>query len=651
MPDMDDQNPQATGGPPHSGDQAQWHRNGTPGRDAGPYAQGDGGRFGRARGQRRAGQAGLPQVITRGDMTVLEPEPDLSQVVMRQTSWQYQRHIMDSAGADDLDAVRPTEYLAILRRGWFVLILVPLVAAASAFWLISGLAKTYTATATMLVSLPGSTGIVSAAGGPEFSSDIGSANLLARTYSKLVVSPPILERVIERLELADTPPKLASRVKPRNEADTQIITVTTEDPRPEMATAISNAVAEEFVAWVDQQEQGRIARSGPAVLESLSRARASVEAITAEIASIRNLPGNRNQDERNRMASLEALRQQHLNSYNALVELQQRTERLRLTAHSPITIVSLAQSSLAITGRSMVISLLGAILLGLAVAATGLVVRDRLDRRVRSPRDVQREVDLPVLASVPRTSRSSRVELVAAPLSRTSEIFRSLRTKLRFAVDGQGLGAVAVTGPESDQSISTVAANLAVALAQAGHRVVLIDANLRRPRQHKLFRLPSGPGLSDLLSGEVRPRGGEPLADWGGEIIRPTSNGSDFESILDRGSEIEGLLVDGPVPRLRLLLAGTCTQVPADVLSSETLEQITTVLGVVADVMVIDTPALRGSSDAMLIASAADHAVLVVDAGRTKPDDLGTASANIASTGVNVLGVVLHGVERGAAAA
>ncbi len=607
------------------------------------------GRSERFRPPARGGQSTLPQVIDRGDVTAFAPEPDLSQVVMRQTSWQYQRHIMEPGPPDDLDAVRPSEYLATLRRGWLVLLLLPLLAAGGAYWLLSDIAKVYTASAILMVNLPAASGTEFETSGVEFSNNVAAANAMAKTYSKLVASPPVLDRVIEALGLSETPTKLAGKVRAKVEFETQIITVSGDDRDPYQAAELTNTVAEQFVQWLAEQESARLSRGVQTLQESIDRAKREMDRTSAEIAAIRAQPGQRTPDDRDRISALDSQRQHYLNTFNALIELQQRGERLQLSAQSPVTMVSRAEPPLDVASRTLILSVAVAAILALGIAATGLVVLDRLDRRVRSVRDVLREVDLPVLASVSRGRRSWPVEIMAKPRSRTSEVFRTLRTKLRFATEGRRLGALAVTSTESDHGSSAVAANLAVALAQGGQRVVLIDANLRQPRQHQLFGLPSGPGLSDLLTGRATYT--QRLAHGGGEVVRAVGGENAFESLLDCGSKIEGLLVEGPVRRLRLLRAGTSMETPADVISTELLEQITSVLEIVADVIIIDTPPLSGSAESLLVASAADHAVLVVEAGRTRPDSLTAASANIASTGVNVLGVVLHGVERGAVAA
>jgi capsular exopolysaccharide synthesis family protein len=177
------------------------------------------------------------------------------------------------------------------------------------------------------------------------------------------------------------------------------------------------------------------------------------------------------------------------------------------------------------------------------------------------------------------------------------------------------LGTIVLASAERNRPSPALAANLAIALAQSGERVVLMDGNLRHPKLHALFGAPANaPGLANLL---------------------------------ERSSAcVDDLLVEGPHPGLRLLLAGTSTKTAGELLAGDQLIRVVAELRRSADAIIMDVPPLVGSTvDALLFTAAADHALLVVDAGRTRPVDLETALAKLGTTGVDVCGVVLAGAE------
>jgi succinoglycan biosynthesis transport protein ExoP len=511
---------------------------------------------------------------------------------------------------EEQSVINLSEFVAILRRRWWLLVLVPLLAAASAFWFTARQAPSFTASATLLVNPVTTASSEFVSPGAEFSSALAAANLLTKTYSRLVTSPAILERVIASLELTETADRLASRVKARNEPDTQIILISTDHRDPQLAVSITNAIVDTFVAWVAELQTARSTQSSQALQDSIDEARADMERASTELAALRAAPRTSTPEETERIASLEALRQHHQTIYSRLVELQQRVEVAQLSAQHRISIIARADLPQQAGGVPARLYVALAAFLGLGAAATGTVLFEQLNRRVRSSEDVRRAIELPVLTSIRRAARDTTIE--GAP---RDEAIRTLRTRLQFATNGREMGTIAITSPGLNDGRSAVAANLAVALAQAGQQVVLIDGNLAQPCQNELFGLPSRPGLANLLAGPAE--------------------------------RLDGLLLNGPVSGLQLLPAGTNPDSPSEVLTSERLERIIGQIRKVSDVVVIDTPPLLTHSDALLLAAAADHAVLVAEAGQTRPKTLEVAVASLRSTTVNLLGVVLHGGDRG----
>ncbi len=458
--------------------------------------------------------------------------------------------------ADEASMIGIAEYISMLRRHWWLLLLVPLLAAAGAYWITSVRTPTYVASAILLVA-PASPSDDGSLG------DISGANLLAQTYSELVVSPPVLEQVDARLRLPETVPEITTMVDAEALPDTQAIRISATYHDSRVAADIANTTSESFAVWLAQLRTG----------------------------------------------------------INARVILATR-----------------AQPPQEPSGLSAELNALLALFLGFALAATGVVVFERTRERGQLPEDVGPQVGLPVLAAVPQSQGDSSVDILAAPRSATSDAIRRLCINLQLAAGGRGVGALAIGGPGTNEGGSLVAANLAVAFAQAGRTVVLVDGNLRSPRQHELFSIESGQGLSNLL--------------------------------VDSDLRLEDVLLTGPVPGLGLLLPGPVLSSPAELvapgrpmshsreilivedplelLNAQQIKKIIADIKAVCDVIVIDTPALFSSPDAMLFLASADTAAIVVAAGRTLEDDLQAILTNpdVKSSGVQVLGVVLHGLNR-----
>jgi capsular exopolysaccharide synthesis family protein len=253
--------------------------------------------------------------------------------------------------------------------------------------------------------------------------------------------------------------------------------------------------------------------------------------------------------------------------------------------------------------------------LGLLLGVGTALLRDRLSDRVRGRDDFERISGATVLATVPRVRRTrgpggTRPVLLRAPGSPAAESYRYLRSRLQPLLGRDGPAIVLVASAHEGEGRSTTAANLALALALAGRRVVLVDADLRRPGLHALFGLPGDRGLTTLLTGE---------------------------------SGLADTLQDGPVPRLRLLAAGPGAGSGADLLEGPRLSQVLRTLRRQCDVVVLDSAAVLSVSDAIALAALSDHVLLVGDYRRTTRGALARALVELREVvHGNVSGVLVN---------
>jgi non-specific protein-tyrosine kinase len=199
------------------------------------------------------------------------------------------------------------------------------------------------------------------------------------------------------------------------------------------------------------------------------------------------------------------------------------------------------------------------------------------------------------------------------PHSAAAEAYQSLRTSLEFSRLGQEVVTLLLAAVNDTPDKSTAAANLAVVMAQAGDRVILVDGDLRRPQQHEIFGLANQQGLSSWLQA-----GGDP----------PLQNTG----------------VDG----LQVLAAGPVGGNPVALLSAKRLGERLAALRQRADYVLIDAPPVLAVTDAALWASQVDGVVLLVNAGATKRDDAQRAKTVLEGVQAKLLGAVLLNAEKGA---
>jgi succinoglycan biosynthesis transport protein ExoP len=256
---------------------------------------------------------------------------------------------------------------------------------------------------------------------------------------------------------------------------------------------------------------------------------------------------------------------------------------------------------------------LTAILAGLTLAFGLAFGIEYLDDTVKTPEDVTRRLRLPLLGLVPSVP-GGRVPVLTETVPHDfGEAFRSLRTSLVFTSGAESTRVIAVTSSQPLEGKTTTACNLAVALALGGSRVLLIDADMRRPGLHKTIGLPNGLGLSNLLVGQARVR----------EVVQRTTE-----------------------PNLFVITAGRTPPNPSELLSSERMSQLITNLAHGPfDWVVIDTPPVLAVTDAVIIAQKVAGVVFVIGSEMTRRVHAERALETLQNGRARGIGVVLNRVD------
>jgi non-specific protein-tyrosine kinase len=209
-------------------------------------------------------------------------------------------------------------------------------------------------------------------------------------------------------------------------------------------------------------------------------------------------------------------------------------------------------------------------------------------------------------------NNNSSLVALRDPRSPAAEAYRTLRTNIQFSSLDKPLRTLLATSTAPDEGKSTTIANLAVTIAQAEQRVILVDCDLRRPTLHSLFDLPNEAGLTSMI-----------LAAEDADIpLQETS-----------------------VPGLSLLTSGPLPPRPADILGSRRMEAVIARLRGAADIVLFDTPPVVAVTDAAVLATRVDGVLLVFQAGKTSRDRGRQARQILEKVKANIVGVVLNNAQ------
>ncbi|SCF17425.1 capsular exopolysaccharide family [Micromonospora purpureochromogenes] len=257
--------------------------------------------------------------------------------------------------------------------------------------------------------------------------------------------------------------------------------------------------------------------------------------------------------------------------------------------------------------RNLIVGGLVGLLLGAALA----VLRGLLDVRMRDAAGLQRVTGSPLLGEIPFEAGAKAAPLIVgdAATSARAEAVRKLRTNLRFVDVHEPARVIAVTSALQGEGKTTLSCNLAIALAEAGWRVLLVDADLRRPKVADYLGLDGGVGLTDVLVGDVQV--GDVVQRWGDKS-------------------------------LLVLPSGSAPPNPSELLGSKAMADLLLALRESADIVIIDTAPLLAVTDGVVVAVQADGALLVTQQGRTSRTQVAAAARSLHSVSVRLLGCVLN---------
>ncbi len=507
-----------------------------------------------------------------------------------------------------MNSIDIRDYLRPLMKWWWLLAAATLVAALSSF------VYTYLQPAVYEARTTVSVGSTIKDANPT-GSNVYLAQQLAEAYADIANRVPIRQNTMAALKLEWLPYYVANVIP-----NTPIIEFKVYDEDPNRSYVVAKELVNQLILQgpAGREEQKRQSF----VEEQLTKLETNIKQTEDEITqkqedlgkifSAREISNVQNQ-----IAALQNKQTTLQGNYAALLANTQRGATNALNILEPATIPTEP------TDSNLLVNVLIAAMIGFTLAAGGAYLIEYLDDSIKASDDMQKTVGTSLLSSIPFIVGSpagstdpgdDRLVMLQNHSVPATEAYRVLRTNLQFAMVDQALKLLLVTSPSPMEGKSLTAANLSAALARAGKRVVLVDVDLHRPSQHRLFKLVNNMGLTTAL--------------------------------LVEGIPLENLLQKTVVPGLQVMATGPLPPNPAELLGSGRMQEILTKLTEHADIVILDSPPLMAVADAVILSTITDAVLMVVRSGKTRRDLAKQAYGALQQVKARVIGVVLNGVTK-----
>jgi Mrp family chromosome partitioning ATPase len=518
----------------------------------------------------------------------------------------------DLSSAGEAFADRPTtlaEYQAILRRRKWIVIALPIIAALTAYSLSTMQSARYRATATVRVD----TNNIALPAIGFTSQPFGDPTRFLTLQANIARDRALAERVAEKSGVPGmTADRFLSESSAASQTDADILDLSVTDPSATTATRLADTYAEEMKDYNTERQSAKI----DAVIASI------------EIA----------------MKPYRAARNTDDPTYLTLSQFKAQLQVLggSLAAN---TSAERADGASKVRPRPKRNAILGG-LLGLVLGIGLAFLTEALDKRVRTEKEIEETLGIPLLGRIPRPGRALRnanqLVMLVEPTSVHAQTFRRLRTSLEFVNFEHGAKKILLTSALPREGKSTTVANLAVALARAGRRVAVADLDLRRPFLHSFFETGNDHGFTDVVVNRAKlDRAIRRIALTGSSRATQSSNGSTRAA---SGNAANGR---GDVRCvLNVLPAGSLPPAADEFLESEHVSAVLDDLADEFDVVLLDSPPLLAVGDVMSLSTKVDAIVVVVRLGihRRQLEEL---ARQLQTCRAPILGFVLTGASHG----
>jgi len=382
---------------------------------------------------------------------------------------------------------------------------------------------------------------------------------------------------------------------------------------PQFAQAVANELVNQLILQgptqdAEQERQAFVAERLQKLETSIRETEDEIERLQNELASLlsaREIADTEAQIQalQNKLNTLDA-------NYGTLLSTTQQGALNTLNVIEPAALPTRPRDS------GLEKNVLLAALMGLMLAAGGAYLLEYIDDSIRSEEAITRLHDMAMLGKIPQWDVASQGDDVPLMLTDdqapATEAYRMLRTNLQFAAVGKALNTILVTSPTEGDGKSMTAANLGAALAKIGKTVIIVDADLRRPKLHRLFSRINNVGVTTALLSD----------EWHFDV----------------------LLQETPVDGLRVLTSGPLPPNPAELLGSQRMRELLDTLQTQADIVILDSPPATLVSDTAMLSTLVDGVLIVFRHGHTRREAAKRALATLTQVNAHLAGAVLNGV-------
>lgn len=304
--------------------------------------------------------------------------------------------------------------------------------------------------------------------------------------------------------------------------------------------------------------------------------------------------------------------------YNGLLQRMKETNLSAEVKTTNIQIVDHAETPKKHYKPKRMLNVLLSIVIGSVFGVLLALFFDYLDNTIRSPDEVETRLRMPLLGYVPYIKNENGVfegDLIShkQPKALVSEAYRTIRTGVLFSSPDTKLNNLMITSAYPSEGKTITAINLAITLAQSGHRVLLVDTDLRRPRIHKIFDIKNDQGICNLLIGDT---------------------------------SVDDVIKQTGIPNLDVLVSGSIPPNPAELLGSKKMDSLILKLNERYGQVIFDSSPITSVTDATILASKVDATIEVVMAGKSDINGILYGRNLIQSVGGRVIGIILNAVSK-----
>ena len=513
-------------------------------------------------------------------------------------------------------SVELRDYLAVFRRQLVLIVAITLLGGAAAAAYTFRRTPVYESTASVLVRA-----ITTNAFDPGQRVD---QQLNMFNQRQLAMSEPVAAVAAKALQTTATPAQLLEHVKVDVPANSQILRIKYRDTVPLTAQKGADAFAEAYLASREAEARARATTGQKGLQRDVARFQRQASAAEKVI-------GNPNADSSTRQAAQVKLNQAN----NRLDQLLTQLSGFQSLDFTPGTVIAAADLPATPASPNNRLDIGIGLLVGLFLGVVLAFVRDRTDDRLRGREDLAERLDRPVLATIPplskrvrqegrlRWRRRSRNSLVTLeqPNSPAAESYRTLRTRMARLASQLDITSVMIVSAGVGEGKSTTAANLAVVLAETGKDVLLVSADLRRPRVHQFFGLHNKSGLSNLLTD------GTPPDKRKGPVADGRQMASELWSV---------------APNLWVVLSGPLPPHPSALMDSDSMRQFLKEQRDLFDFIILDCPPALVVADSLALAPMVDAVLVVADAKESDRDLVTRLREELEQVGGRIVGAVLN---------